>query len=107
MNRFKEIKAKLKQVKNKVIDSFLVNKIESYKRLFSGNGSKEDADIVLSDLIQTYDVNQPSFKNNLSSEQIAIRAVIREPIERIKKFIGYSDKEIQQLISNINKNRNK
>ena len=47
MNRFKEIKERLKQVKNKVIDSFLVNKIESYKRLFSVNGSKEDADIVL------------------------------------------------------------
>lgn len=103
MSKFREIKKRLKEAKNKVTDSFLANKIQAYKNVFSGNGTKRDADIVLTDLIQTYDVDEPAYKNHLTSEQVSIRATLREPVLRIKKFIGYSDEDVRKLISNINK----
>ncbi len=107
MSKFKELKRNIRNAKNKVVDSFIVNKIEAYKKLFSGTGDKRDADIVLADLIRTYDVNIPAFKSYLSSEQVATRAIIREPILRIIKHIEYSNEDIQRLTNNINKNRNK
>lgn len=105
MSRFEELKKRLKKAKESVSDSFFVDKIQAYKKLFSGTGDKRDADIVLNDLIQAYDVKQPAFKNHLTTEQIANRSIIREPILRIIKFIEYSNTDIQELTNNINKNR--
>lgn len=106
MSKLQEIRKRIKQIKTKVEPLFF-RKIKCYKNLFNGNGSKNDAEIVLADLIKFSGANKTSFGRDLTSEQIALREAQKQSVLRILEFLKISDAEIKTLINNINKNNDK
>lgn len=86
-----------------VADLTFVKKLKAYKKLFSGKGSKKDAEIVLKDLEDFVNIDKSSYQIGLTMEEIASRAIIKKPILRIKDHLKYSDKNISDLINKLNK----
>lgn len=89
---------KLRQELSKIKDNFFFKKVKSYNNLFSGKGTKEDAELVLMDLIKTFKVDKTSYQKEISNEEIVRRACLKKPIHYILDMLKYTDEDITNLI---------
>lgn len=104
MSKLADIRNRIRSAKEHV-EPFFVKKVKCYHRLFNGEGTKKDADIVLADLIKFSSANKTSFGKDSTSEQIAHKEAVKQPVLRILEFLKISDEEIKELLNNINKER--
>lgn len=101
MSRLAEIRKDLqKRAKPTLRNETFTRKIRAYKNLFTGKGSKDDAKVVLDDLISYTDADRSSYQPGLTNEQITTRAIIKKPVLRITEYLNHSDKKMRKLNNN-------
>ncbi len=79
-------------------------RVEAYQRLFNGNGNKDDADIVLTDLATFAGLHvRPVFANSKKGAQefllqSALANARVEPIDHILEMLAFSDDQRVALL---------